>query len=85
MATYKPKNYDLVEAFRIIEEQLTESMINNLKKHVKDESAEGFNWSMWQVEQLNALHEYKLQSEKFFKDYAGAVSNEIELLLFIYK
>ena len=81
MATYKAKNYDLVEAFRIIEEQLTESMINNLKKHVNDETAEGFNWSMWQVEQLNALHEYKLQSEKFFKDYAGAVSNEIELLL----
>lgn len=81
MATYKAKNYDLVEAFRIIEDQLTASMIRNLEKHVKDESAEGFNWSMWQVEQLNALHEYKLQSEKFFKDYAGTVSNEIELLL----
>ena len=81
MATYKPKNYDLVEAFRVIEEQLTDSMMRNLSKHVKDESAEGFDWSMWQAEQLNALHEYKLQSEKFFKNYSGAVSNEIDLLL----
>jgi hypothetical protein len=81
MATYKPKTYDLVEAFRVIEDQLTASMIRNLEKHVKDEQAEGFNWSMWQAEQLNALHEYKLNSEKFFKDYSGAVSNEIDLLL----
>lgn len=81
MATYKAKNYDLVEAFRIIEDQLTASMIRNLEKHVNDETVEGFNWSMWQVEQLNALHEYKLQSEQFFKDYAGTVSNEIEFLL----
>lgn len=81
MATYKAKNYDLVEAFRIIEDQLTASMIRNLEKHVNDETVGGFNWSMWQVEQLNALHEYKLQSEQFFKDYAGTVSNEIEFLL----
>lgn len=81
MATYKPKNYDLVEAFRIIEEQLTASMMRNLEKHVNDELAEGFNWSMWQSEQLNALHLYKLQSQKFFDSYSGAVSNEIDLLL----
>ena len=81
LATYKPKSYDLVEAFNIIEKQLTDSMMRNLSKHVTDESAEGFDWSMWQAEQLNALHEYKLQSEKFFKNYSGAVSNEIDLLL----
>ena len=81
MTTYKPKNYDLVEAFKIIEKQLTDSMMRNLSKHVKDESAEDFDWSMWQAEQLNALHEYKLQSEKFFKNYSGVVSNEIDLLL----
>lgn len=81
MATYKPKNYDLVEAFGVIENQLTDSMMRNLEKHVNDELAEGFDWSMWQAEQLNALHEYKLQSEKFFKNYSGAVSNEIDLLL----
>lgn len=81
MATYKPKTYDLVEAFKIIEDQLIASMFRNLEKHVKDEQAEGFNWDMWQAEQLNALHEYKLNSEKFFKNYSGAVSNEIDLLL----
>lgn len=81
MATYKPKTYDLVEAFRVIENQLTNSMMRNISKHIGDEKAEGFNWSMWQAEQLNALHEYKLQSEKFFKNYSGAVSNEIDLLL----
>lgn len=81
MATYKPKNYDLVEAFRVIENQLTDSMMRNISKHIGDEKTENFNWSMWQAEQLNALHEYKLQSEKFFNNYSGAVSNEIDLLL----
>ena len=69
MATYKPKTYDLAEAFKIIENQLIASMFKNLEKHVKDEQAEGFDWDMWQTEQLNALHEYKLNSEKFFKNY----------------
>lgn len=81
MATYKPKIYDLAEAFRVIEEQLTDSMMRNISKHIGDEKAENFNWSMWQAEQLNALHEYKLQSEKFFQNYSGAVSNEIDTLL----
>lgn len=81
MATYKPKTYDLVEAFRVIENQLTNSMMRNISKHIGDEKAENFNWSMWQAEQLNALHEYKLQSEKFFENYSGAVSNEIDMLI----
>lgn len=81
MAKYKPKDYDLVEAFRIIEKEITASMMRNLSKHAGDELVEGFDWDMWQAEQLNALHEYKLKAEKFFKKYSGDVSKEIEQLL----
>ena len=80
MATYKNKNYDLVEAFRVIEDELISSISRNLEKHIKDEETEGFNWSMWQVEQLNALNEYKIQSQKFYDNYVGLMNSELDAM-----
>lgn len=34
-------------------------MKRNFKKHISDEQKEGFKWSMWQVEQLASLEEFK--------------------------
>ena len=47
--------YDLAEAFQRIENELMASMIRNMDRHRAEETAEGYNWSMWQAEQLKAL------------------------------
>ena len=52
-------DYDFERAFARIEDELLRSMIRNMKKHSEWEDAEGFNWSMWQAEQLKALDKYK--------------------------
>ena len=49
--------YDVGAAFRRIEDELISSMIRNLDNHRAQESAEGFQWSQWQVEQLKALED----------------------------
>ena len=46
--------YDLAEAFQRIENELIASMIRNMDRHRAEETAEGYNWSMWQAEQLKA-------------------------------
>ena len=47
--------YDLAEAFQRIENELMASMIRNMDRHRAEETEEGYNWSMWQTEQLKAL------------------------------
>ena len=56
--------YDLAEAFQRIENELIASMIRNMDRHRAEEMAEGYNWSMWQVEQLKTLEKYKQENQK---------------------
>ncbi|MEY8357115.1 phage minor capsid protein [Lachnospiraceae bacterium 54-53] len=56
--------YDIVAAFEAIEQDLISSMIRNMDRHRAEELKEGYNWSMWQAEQLKALENYKLQNQK---------------------
>lgn len=49
--------YDIVAAFQAIEDELIASMMRNMKRHRAEESKEGFEWSMWQAEQLRFLEE----------------------------
>lgn len=64
--------YDVVSAFRAIEDELTASMIRNLDHHRAEELEAGFNWSQWQVEQLAALDAYKKRN---LKKYQGIFKN----------
>ena len=64
--------YDVVGAFRAIEDELTASMIRNLDHHRAEELEAGFNWSQWQVEQLAALDAYKKRN---LKKYQGIFKN----------
>ena len=50
--------YNLAEAFQRIENELMASMIRNMDRHRAEETEEGYNWSMWQTEQLKALEKY---------------------------
>lgn len=61
-------DYDIIGALRNIENNLLDSMIRNFKRHRAEETAEGYNWTAWQVEQLNALREY---SERNRLEYPG--------------
>ena len=64
--------YDVVSAFRAIEDELTASMIRNLDHHRAEELEAGFNWSQWQVEQPAALDAYKKRN---LKKYQGIFKN----------
>ena len=55
-------DYDFESAFARIEDELLRSMMRNMKKHKAWEDVEGFNWSMWQAEQLKGLDIYKHQN-----------------------
>lgn len=73
--------YDIVEAFRTIEEELISSMIRNMDRHRAEETKEGMEWSMWQVEQLKALEKYKRENQKKYKKEFHRINKEIEELI----
>lgn len=59
-------DYDIRKAFAAIEEELIASMMRNLTNHRAQETAEGIQWSQWQVEQLSALEQYKRRNKEKF-------------------
>lgn len=56
--------YDIGAAFEAIEQDLIASMIRNMDRHRAEEIKEGYDWAMWQTEQLKALERYKLENPK---------------------
>ncbi len=75
------KNYDIVAAFQAIEEELINSMLGNIKRHTNWEKQEGFEWSMWQAEQLKALEVYRSINRNRFKKYFSTINEQIEEVL----
>lgn len=73
--------YSLANAFRTIEEELIASMIRNMDRHQAEETEEGFEWSMWQTEQLKALEKYKWNNQKKYKKQFASMNREIESLI----
>lgn len=73
--------YDIVQAFQKIEEELIASMKRNLTRHIKEEKKEGFNWNMWQAEQLKSLKVFREQNPELFKKYFSTIDKDIEEVL----
>ena len=74
-------DYDIEEAFEAIEKELIESMMRNLERHKAEEDDEGFNWSMWQAEQLKSLQEFKKRNkDKFGKEFEY-INKRIEMFI----
>lgn len=71
-------DYDVKAAFRAIEEELLASMIRNLANHRAQETAEGIQWSQWQVEQLAALERYKKRNRKKLPAVFAEINAEIQ-------
>lgn len=73
--------YDIGAAFAAIEEELTASMMRNMKRHRAEETKEGIQWSMWQAEQLKALERYKRENKKRYAGKFQSLNREIEELI----
>lgn len=56
--------YDVSRAFELIENELLESMIRNLKKHKAEETKLGIEWTQWQAIQLEELQRFKIEAAK---------------------
>lgn len=74
-------DYDIGKAFAAIEEELIASMMRNMKKHREWETDEGFQWSMWQAEQLKALDKYKRANKKKFERQFNEINGSIRMLI----
>lgn len=77
----KNTTYDIGKAFEAIENELMGSMIRNMERHKVEEIDEKKQWSMWQVEQLKSLEQYrKNNQERFGKEFKD-INGRIELLI----
>ena len=56
-------------------------MIRNMDRHRAEETKEGYNWSMWQVEQLKALEKYKRKNQKKYQKQFKSINSQIEHLI----
>ena len=73
--------YDITAAFKVIEDELIASMIRNMDRHRAEEIREGYEWSMWQAEQLKALEKYKRNNQKKYRKQFQRINGEIEELI----
>lgn len=80
-----PKDYDVEEAFRAIENELINSMMHNLSHHRAEEMKEGLNWTSWQAEQLKALNVYKQKNQKKFTKVFADINRNIEKSILLHR
>lgn len=73
--------YNLAAAFQKIEDELIASMIRNMDRHRAEETKEGYNWSMWQTEQLKALEKYKVRNQKKYSKQFKSINDQIDSLI----
>ena len=73
--------YDIGAAFEAIEDELMASMIRNMDRHRAWEDDEGFQWSMWQAEQLKALEKYKRDNKKKYGSQFKNINAQIGELI----
>ena len=78
-------DYDLSAAFKAIENELTASMIRNLKRHRAEETKEGYEWTMWQVEQLKTLEKYKKENQAKYKTQFENINAQIGAMIYAAK
>lgn len=74
--------YEIGAAFQAIEDELIASMIRNMDRHRAEETKEGYNWSMWQAEQLKALEKYKRENQKRYSKQFKSINGQIGELLY---
>ena len=71
-------DYNLSEAFAVIEDYLIDSMRRNMLRHIAQEQREYFSWSQWQADMLSGLREYKRENADKFKGIYPVIEQKIE-------
>jgi hypothetical protein len=74
-------NYDVSYIFKEMEEYLINSMMRNMKQHTDWETDEGFQWEMWQSQQLEALNDYRTKNSRYVKKQSGVIKLKLDELL----
>lgn len=74
-------DYDITAAFEAIENELIASMMRNMSRHRAEETNEGYEWSMWQAEQIKALENYKRENQKRYKKQFKSINKQIAVLI----
>lgn len=74
-------HYDIGDALSLIENILLASMRRNLNRHLHEEADEGFQWSMWQAEQLTSLGNWSARNLKTHSKDFTLINNAAMQLL----
>ena len=77
--------YDISEEFERIEHELITSMMRNFDGHRAEEDEMGINWSQWQIEQLQALEEYKRHNAMKYGKEFKSINSRIDGLIRQYR
>ena len=75
------KEYDIINAFYQIENELIESATRNFKRHRAEETQLGYNWAQWQVEQLKALEQYRATNAAKYGKKFESLNNKLDDLI----
>lgn len=70
--------YNISEAFAVIEDYLIDSMRRNMMRHIGQEREEHISWAQWQADMLSGLREYKRENADKFKGIYPAIEQKIE-------
>ena len=73
-----PADYDVAAALERIENEIIDSMMRNLKHHLKEEQEQGFDWNQWQVQQLDYLEEFRKQNAKKYGPQFASINRRIK-------
>lgn len=73
--------YDISDAFAVIEDYLIDSMRRNMLRHIGEEQQEGINWSQWQAEMLSGLEAYKRANQKLFDSVYPTINKKIDSMI----
>lgn len=69
--------YNAAAALERIEHELIDSMMRNLRRHLKEESDMGFDWEQWQVLQLKYLEAYRKKNQKKYGPQFSNINRRI--------
>ena len=70
------KPYDISKIYADMEIDLIKSMQRNLKRHLAEEEAYGFQWEQWQSMKLRELAQYRKEVDKTIQEYGGKAKRE---------
>ena len=76
-------DYDVGVAFKRIENEMIDSMMRNIDRHIREQQELGFEWAQWQAEELKSLEEFRKKNQKKygpqFKEINEKMLEAIEL------